>query len=157
MAPVVAEAPKVSEEGFVAALDEEELFVRLLAASFARSLRSAAVTNGARETDGPGLDEEATLEDADPELLLAADMNFSWSLSAEGGRTLVDGTFLKVCFGGTSSGGDGLRRPLLDSASLVALEGALLVWPMPDRASRGDGTGCFAAELVFGTGTTAEG
>lgn len=62
----------MSAEVVVAALDKEEAC--RLAANFSRSLCSAVVTKGGLE--GPAVEEDATLEDADAELLLAADMNF---------------------------------------------------------------------------------
>lgn len=69
----------------------------------------------------------------------------------------MDGTFLNVCLGGTSSGGDGLRRPVLESASLVVLEEASLLWLMLDDGTRGGGTGWFAVASVSGTASVVEG
>lgn len=64
-------------------LEEDELFARRFAAINARSLLNATV--GARE--GP-----AMLTLVGLGTLLAAAINFWWSLYAEAGSTLVDGT-----------------------------------------------------------------
>lgn len=118
----------VATEEVVAVLEEEELFALRLAANFARSLRSAAFAQGERDPEGP-----EAVDDAVPEGdVLAAAMNFWWSLNADAGKTRVEGTFLNVCFGGTSRGGDGRRRPVLDSTSLAVLEVPSLLWLILD-------------------------
>lgn len=119
MAGVVAECVADAADELVAVLDDEKIFARRLAASLAKSLRNAAFTIGDLDPDEPAVVEETEL-DENP--LLAAAMNFWWSLSAEGGRTRLDGIFRKVCFGGTSRGGDGLRFPELDSGSSMLLD-----------------------------------
>ena len=65
----------VYAEDVVTALDDEELFARRLAASFARSLRSTA-TAGDLEPEGPAAEDDATLEEGDLGALFAPAMNF---------------------------------------------------------------------------------
>lgn len=148
VAEVAVDSVTVATEDEVAVLDDEELWALRLAASFARSLRRAALAQGERDVDGPEADEDA-VPDGD---VLTAAMNFWWSLNADAGKTRVDGTFLNVCFGGTSSGGDGRRRPELDSASLVVLEDASLLWLILDDGMRGGGTGATGVLSAFGEG-----